>query len=440
MLFFNYFSPNVKREQTINFSTLNLPSPATVYGSSFTLRTEKLNNFKKFKNIILKMQGIKIINFINFINKISFMIGKLLYLSVIGRPILIVLLFILKVINFIKLLCFIFMVKNGLIKIPLKEPNLLLTEKEYVEKEINIFKKYIDFRDSSKQSVEKDLFAVACGEKCRKNENVDNIFYKMKEYNELMLSPNYLEKKWKNRTLIANTPQGNIIMYYDCYKRGFSYYSDQTNISYSLLNVVAMKYVKLYLCLDLFIDNKLIKKNNSPIIKLIENAEKEENKKKTKKFLKSSSCFLKNKKISSEQNLEEKQNTSLNSKLRNSSELSVENHQFAVDCEGKMVSKNKIYKKQSEKVINKNYLPLVSKENWSSSTLRDPLNVINRFNKDKIENKNLQKEGTLYSVNTFIYLGKIQNYSFLNLKEKTIIIKKEKINISYLDYKKNYIK
>ena len=186
MLFFNYFSPNVKREQTINFSILNLPSHATVYGSSFTLRTEKLNNFKKFKNIIFKMQGIKIID---FINKISFMIGKLLYLSVIGRPILIFLLFILKVINFIKLFCLVFMIRNGLIKIPLKEPNLLLTEKEYVEKEINIFKKYINFRDSSKQNVEKDPFAVTCGEKCRKNENVDDIFYKMKEYNEVTIFP-----------------------------------------------------------------------------------------------------------------------------------------------------------------------------------------------------------------------------------------------------------
>jgi len=84
-------------------------------------------------------------------------------------------------------------------------------------------------------------------------------------------------------------------------------------------------------------------------------------------------------------------------------------------------------------------LPLqaTAKKNEFSPTLRDPLNIIKSFNKGKIENKKLPEEGGLYSVNTFVYLGKIQNYSFLNLKEKTIIIKKEKINISYSDYKKN---
>jgi hypothetical protein len=191
------------------------------------------------------------------------MLGKMLYLSVIGRPILYGVLFILKVINFIKLFSLVLMIRNGIIKIPPTEPKLLLTETEYIEKEINIFKKWCGYVAETN-----DVFSETNDKenktKCikKQNDNMDDIFYKLKEYNELMLSQNYLEKKWRNRTLITSTPQGNIIMYYDCYKRGFSYYSDQTNISYALLNVIAMKYVKMFLCIDLFIDNKIIKNKN----------------------------------------------------------------------------------------------------------------------------------------------------------------------------------
>ena len=303
---------------------------------------------------------------IDFINKVSFMFGKLLYLSVIGRPILYVLLLILRGIYLIKIFCLIFMIRNGMIIIPPKEPKFsLLSESDYIKEEIIKFKKRMNYFSEQKEKENQNKW----------NTNVDDIFYKTKEYNEAMItSPNDLEKKWKNRTIIEKTPQGNIIMFYDCYKRGFSYYSDQTNVTYSLLNAVAMKYVKIYLCMDLFVDNKIIKENISPIIKLRQEEEKEENKKKTKKFL-NNSCFLKNKKGGSEKSL-------------------------------------------FSKVLQK-------KVNLPSQATEKPFNI----SKQKTEK-------TIDSINTFIYLGKIQNYSFLNLKEKCKKENREQMKISYSSYKK----
>ena len=105
------------------------------------------------------------------------------------------------------------------------------------------------------------------------NVSMDDIFYKPKELLEVLKKTNnYLELKWKKKILIESTPRGNIIMFYDVYKNGFSYYSDQNSIPYSLLNTVAMKYVRIFLCRDLFIDDKNIPKNSnayvSPLIEI----------------------------------------------------------------------------------------------------------------------------------------------------------------------------
>jgi hypothetical protein len=126
--------------------------------------------------------------------------------------------------------------------------------------------------------------------------------------------------------------------------------------------------------MDLFVDNKIIKENSSPIIKLRQEEEKEENKKKTKKFL-NNSCFLKNKKGGSEKSL-------------------------------------------FSKVLQK-------KVNLSSQATEKASNI----SKQKTEK-------TIDSINTFIYLGKIQNYSFLNLKEKCKKENREQMKISYSSYKK----
>jgi hypothetical protein len=70
-------------------------------------------------------------------------------------------------------------------------------------------------------------------------------------------------------------------MYYDVYKLGFSYYSDQY-IPYSILNAIAAKYVITYRCIDFFLD-ELVRpdKVKSPLIRLF--TEEEKKKKNEKK-------------------------------------------------------------------------------------------------------------------------------------------------------------
>ena len=115
------------------------------------------------------------------------------------------------------------------------------------------------------------------------NQNIDPLFYDRAAYKKLMEEPNnFLEKEWKSRILYENTPQGNIIMYYDVYKEGFVYYSDQTSIPYKLLNIVAMKYTMTYRCIDFYIDEQFIPNNPSFMIKFMHDEEQSENEKKQK--------------------------------------------------------------------------------------------------------------------------------------------------------------
>jgi hypothetical protein len=113
---------------------------------------------------------------------------------------------------------------------------------------------------------------------CNKNLNIDFVFYDRKMlFNILKNEDNEIEKKWKTRILIDYTPFGNIIMFYDVYKSGFSYYCDQSNISHYILNAVAMKYVMNFLCLNFFIDELSVKEFSSPFIKFLEIEEKHDN-------------------------------------------------------------------------------------------------------------------------------------------------------------------
>ena len=87
-----------------------------------------------------------------------------------------------------------------------------------------------------------------------------------------------LDKQWKTRYLFEKTPRGNIVMYYDIFKEGFAYYSDQSYIPYCQLNSAAMKYVTLFKCRDFFVDEGIWKE--SPLIQRIHRKEEEEKKKK----------------------------------------------------------------------------------------------------------------------------------------------------------------
>jgi hypothetical protein len=100
------------------------------------------------------------------------------------------------------------------------------------------------------------------------NTNMPTIVYSKKEYQGIAETENnHIEKLWKTRILFETTPRGNICMYYDIYKMGFTYYSDTTSIDYHILNSVAMKYVLLFRCLDFFVDNEVTPNDKcSPLI------------------------------------------------------------------------------------------------------------------------------------------------------------------------------
>ena len=120
------------------------------------------------------------------------------------------------------------------------------------------------------------------------NENIDSIFYDKKEFSNCVSeSNNKLENKWRTKIIFETTSRGNIIMFYDAYKMGFSYYSDQNTISYDILNAAAMKYVTIFRCRDFFTD-ETIRKTSSPFIELYLKDD-------TKKTIKSSdkSAFVK---------------------------------------------------------------------------------------------------------------------------------------------------
>ena len=115
------------------------------------------------------------------------------------------------------------------------------------------------------------------------NTNMDKEFYDNELYKKtISVSENDFEKKWKRNILYVNTPRGNVVMTYDAYKKGFAYYCDTQSVSSNVLNALAMKYVIVFRCRDLFMDNHLTpEERDSPLIQLQldeENAEKEKKK------------------------------------------------------------------------------------------------------------------------------------------------------------------
>ncbi len=145
--------------------------------------------------------------------------------------------------------------------IPNKNIVKLSPEKEFFNKEFKFFEKIFE---------EKEGFDP--------NENVDEEFYNMELYKETIAIENSdFEKKWKSKLLNVSTPRGNISMYYDVYKMGFAYFSESSFIPYEILNSLAMKYVRVFRCRDLFMDNKITPLNyESPLIKLRKTEEQKE--------------------------------------------------------------------------------------------------------------------------------------------------------------------
>jgi hypothetical protein len=102
------------------------------------------------------------------------------------------------------------------------------------------------------------------------NLNIDPVFYSKEKYVDLLKNEdNALEKEWKKRILIEYTPRGNVFMFYDPYKLGFSYYCDQY-VPHNILNAVAMKYVLKFQCRDFFMDEYVVPESSaSPLLKLV---------------------------------------------------------------------------------------------------------------------------------------------------------------------------
>ncbi len=156
---------------------------------------------------------------------------------------------------------------------------------------------------------QKDRFnKILSNEIVNYNSNIEKSFYVKHEYDDIMKQENTLEKKWKMRMLFQTTPQGNIMMYYDAYKLGFAYYSDESVVSYDVLNSCAMKYVEVYRCLDFFMDEHVMKDNIMPLKDIHFKEEVNDNKEK-KKFSVSNTVFAKFKK-----NTKEKENKSKDEK------------------------------------------------------------------------------------------------------------------------------
>ena len=139
-------------------------------------------------------------------------------------------------------------VKSELMSIPI-DPT-----KEYIDKSVEKFKSTFD-NSKINESI---------------NANIQKEFYIKEEYAKSVIEyDNEIERAWKKKVLIENTPRGNIIMFYDPYKMGFSYYSDAYSIPYNVLNAVAMKYVRIYHCRDFFVDDAITPEHApSPFIQL----------------------------------------------------------------------------------------------------------------------------------------------------------------------------
>jgi hypothetical protein len=117
-------------------------------------------------------------------------------------------------------------------------------------------------------------------ESADENSNIDPVLYDFLKRKEIFVSPdNELEKQWKSRILIENTPRGNVMIYFNPYLLSYQYYSDEQIIPYKILEQVATKYVIMFRCKDFFIDPE-----KRPSNKILEVLQKEEDSLKSKKM------------------------------------------------------------------------------------------------------------------------------------------------------------
>lgn len=127
----------------------------------------------------------------------------------------------------------------------------------------------ISEEDKFNQSIKSRFLEFIKNHSLNHSENINPIFYEKKEFMEYMKNPNTKQERlWKTRIQMITTPRGNIIMWYDPYKLGFSYYCDQNVISYDILNSCAMKYVMIFKCRDFFTDEYILPEDSKNPLKI----------------------------------------------------------------------------------------------------------------------------------------------------------------------------
>lgn len=144
----------------------------------------------------------------------------------------------------------------------------------HFQKETKAIKNVItdEYTSLSKKYTEtqKQGFLEAIKTQSTYNENINAIFYDKEDYKEIFREENNeIEKIWRTRILFETTPRSNnIIFHYNPYKMAFSYYCDQS-VAYDILNAIAMKYVKIFRCVDFFMDEIVFHQQyTSPFIQI----------------------------------------------------------------------------------------------------------------------------------------------------------------------------
>lgn len=247
----------------------------------------------------------------------------------------------------------------------------------------------------------KKRFSASFEEFKNYNQNINSMFYCKTEFQDFMkLGSNYLEEEWRTRILFETTPRGNIIMFYDAYKQGFSYYCDSNCIPYNILNAIAMKYVTTFYCRDFFVDNKVIeylpltsiitdcKQYESPLIKI--HFIEEKSVKKSGVPISSNNSFIKSKNYRQPDNR-------------------------YIQPIGNLVGL-----KQQRSFIELLSTAIINIKIYSNKMLKQMLERLNMVAKkpvavELIDKVKSEKE---YNHNRFIYLGKIQNFTFLKISKK----------------------
>jgi hypothetical protein len=179
--------------------------------------------------------------------------------------------------------------RNKIVTQPNPQPNMLL--QHFILKIIRFFQLFLSMfvatsvKPLKKTPTHEDTFAKIIEfyktmPDTMANANIqEELYINDKRKTLLEDANNPTEKLWSSRILIVHTQTGgNIMMYYNCFKMAFAYYSDSQMLSNKDLYYAAMKYVVQFRCRDFLIDME-----HYPDNKMIELLRQEDKQMQTKK-------------------------------------------------------------------------------------------------------------------------------------------------------------